>query len=102
MKNMDNVLSVRLSEEDMQIINHFAKETKVDKSTAVRELVEMGKIYFAINQYVQERVSIGKAAELANVPISEFMDLLDNLGIKNNLELEDYLEGKKLAIKLFK
>ena|SRR3989344_3275015 len=97
MKKMDNVMTIRLPKEDIEVINQIARKTDKDKSTTVRELVELGKIYFAITQYKEGAISLGRAAEIAGVTISEMMDILSKLGIKNNIELEDYLEGQKLA-----
>ena len=47
--------------------------------------MELGKIYFAIIQYRENKISIGKAAEIAGLTISEMMDLLSKLGININL-----------------
>ena len=97
MKRMDNVMTVRLPKEDLEVVNQISIKNKKDKSTTVRELVELGKIYFAIMQYREGKISIGKAAEIAGMTISEVMDLLSKLGIESNIQLEDYLEGQKLA-----
>jgi len=94
---MDNVMTVRLPKEDLEVVNQISIKNKKDKSTTVRELVELGKIYFAIMQYREGKISIGKAAEIAGMTISEVMDLLSKLGIESNIQLEDYLEGQKLA-----
>lgn len=59
-------------------------------------------ICFAITQYKEGKVSIGKAAEIAGITISEMIDLLGKLSIKSNIELEDYLEGQKFAEKIIK
>jgi predicted HTH domain antitoxin len=101
MKRMDNVMTIRLPKEDIEVINQIAKKTDKDKSTTVRELVELGRTYFAITQYKEGIISLGKAAEIAGLTISEMIDLLAKLGIKNSIELEDYLEGQKLAESLF-
>ena len=97
MRAMDNVLTVRLPKEDLEAVKQISIKTKKDKSTTIRELVEYGKIYFAIHEYREGKLSIGKAAEIAGLTLSEMMDLLAELGIKSNMELEDYLEGKKLS-----
>lgn len=97
MKRMDNVITVRLPKEDLDTIKQISIKSKKDKSTTIRELVELGKIYFAIMKYREGKVSIGKAAEIAGLSISEIVDLLSELGIKGTIELEDYLEGKKFA-----
>ena len=100
MKRMSEVMTVRLPKKDLEVVEQISIKNKKDKSTTVRELVELGKIYFAIVQYKENRISIGKAAEIAGLTISEMMDLLSKLGIKSNIELEDYLEGRKLAKEL--
>lgn len=97
---MSNVMTVRLPKEDIEIVEQISIKNKKDKSTTIRELVELGKIHFAIMQYKEGKMSIGKASEIAGVTISEMMDLLTELGVKSNVELEDYLEGKKFAEEL--
>ena len=59
--------------------------------------MKSNKIKEAIHQYAKSKISIGKAAEIAGLAISEMMDLLSKLGVESNLELSDYLEGKKFA-----
>ncbi|HLC85735.1 MAG TPA: UPF0175 family protein [Candidatus Nanoarchaeia archaeon] len=102
MKKMETIMSVRLPENDIELINSFAAEYNKDKSTAVRELVEMGRLYFAINEYIKGKASIGRTAELAGLSISETIDLLTDLGIKAKVDIQDYLESKKAAEKMFK
>ena len=97
MKRLQNVMTVRLPKEDLKIIEEISLKERKDKSTTVSDLVELGKIYFAIIQYRENKISIGKAAEIAGLTISEIMDLLSKLGIKSNLDLADYIEGQKFA-----
>ena len=46
-----------------------------------------------IKQYEKGEISIGKAAKLMGLTISETMDLFVKLKIKSNLTMEDYLES---------
>ena len=55
------------------------------------------KIKEALYQSAKGKISIGKAAEIAGLTVSEMMDLLSKLGIESNLDLADYLEGQKFA-----
>jgi predicted HTH domain antitoxin len=64
-------------------------------SKAIRQLVNRGRLAYAIDSYKDGKVSIGRAAELARVTISEMMDILAEFGVKSNIEMEDYLEGLK-------
>ena len=97
MRKMQSVITIRLPKEDLEVIKEITAEEKIEKSTAVRELVEMGKVYLAILKYKDGKISIGKAAEIAGMTISEIMDLFAQLGIKSKLEINDYLEGSKVA-----
>ena len=102
MNKMESVMSIRLPKEDIEMVEKIALEENMDKSTAVRELVEMGLVYFAISKYKEGKVSIEKAAEIAYLPLSEFMDLLADLGIPSKIDVRDYLEGAKVADKIFR
>ncbi len=92
---MDKTLSVRIGKEDYDFVKGLANENKEDISEAVRDLVDKGRLMYAINNYKTGRASLGKAAELAGVSISEMIDILAEFGVKSNLEVEDYLEGLK-------
>ena len=39
------------------------------------------------------QASLGKAAELAGLPIGQMITLLAEYGVESNLEKEDYLKG---------
>jgi len=95
MKKMQSVMTVRLPKEDIKIVEEISFEEKMDKSTTVRELIELGKVYFAILKYKDGKISIGKAAEIAGLPLSEMMDILSKLGVKSKLDVIDYLEGNQ-------
>lgn len=64
-------------------------------SKAVRELLEMGRLHLAIEEYKKGTASLGKASKLAGVSISRMMDILTEYGVESNLEVEDYLSGLK-------
>ena len=46
-----------------------------------------------IEKLVEGKYSIGKVANLVEMPLSEFMDIIANLGIKSKINAEDVLEG---------
>ena len=95
MTKMYDVMTVRLPKEDIKIVEEISSKEKIDKSTAVRELIELGKVYFSILKYKDEKISIGKAAEIAGLPISEMMDILTKLGVESKLDIMDYIEGSR-------
>ncbi|MEK7210489.1 MAG: UPF0175 family protein, partial [Candidatus Binatota bacterium] len=69
------------------------KEEKEDLSKAVREVVYKGRVMLAIEKYKKGQASLGKAAELAGLPIGQMITLLAEYGVESNLEEEDYLKG---------
>lgn len=79
----------------------MAKENKEEISKSVRELVDMGRLMYAVESYRKGKISIGKASELAGISISEMMDRLSDFGIKSNIDKEDYLEGLKNIRKIW-
>ena len=93
MKKMQSVMTIRLREEDIKILKEISSKEKIDKSAAVRKLIGLGKVYFAISKYRDGKISIGKAVEIAGISMSEMIDILSKLGVKSKLEIIDYLEG---------
>ena len=83
-------MSIRIDKDDYDFVTHLATEENEDLSSAVRELIELGRIHFAIEEYKKGTASLGKAAKIAGVSISEMMDILSDYGVKCNLDDEDY------------
>ncbi len=102
----EEVVSVRLEEEILKYAEERAKEEKIPKSAVIRKLVALGLEYDrlkkAVELYRDRKVSLGKAAEIANVPITQMMDWLVRSGVKSNVTLDDYKAGLKYAVKAIK
>ena len=90
---MGKVISVRINKSLEETLKRYSEERETEQSELIRDLINNGGIYFAIKGYAKGKYSIGKAAYLSNLPLSEFMDLIINLGIKSNISEEDLLEG---------
>ena len=52
-----------------------------------------GKVLFALEKYRSGEASLGRAAELAGVPVGQMMTILEEFGVENRIEKEDYLQG---------
>lgn len=94
-------LSIRIDDDDYKFLSSLAEEEREDVSKAVRELVDLGRIMFAIERYKKSEASIEKAARLAGVSISKMMDILSEYGVEVNLEYEDYLKSLKTVRKVW-
>jgi len=90
---MTKTMSIRMDRENFEFLNELTKEQKSDLSKAVRDMVTRGRILFAVERYKRGEASLGRAAELAGVPVGRMMTLLTEFGVESRLEQEDYLGG---------
>ena len=90
---MTKTMSIRMDEETFDFLNRLSKEEKGDVSKAVRELVYKGRVMLAVEKYKKGEVSLGRAAQLAGLPVGQMMTTLSDFGVESNLEKEDYLQG---------
>ena len=90
---MTKTMSIRMDRENFEFLNELTKEQKSDFSKAVRDLVTRGRILLAVERYKKGEASLGRAAELAGVPVGQMMTLLSEYGIESRIEEEDYLRG---------
>jgi predicted HTH domain antitoxin len=56
-------------------------------------MVTRGRILLGVERYKEGEVSLGRAAELAGVPVGQMMRILTEFGVESQIEKEDYLEG---------
>lgn len=99
---VSQVITLRLKDKELDFIKRTSKRSNSDRSYAARILIDNGWVYYVLKEYKEGKMSIGKAAEELKTSISEFIDVLSELGIKSPITYEDYLEGEKYAKELFK
>ena len=92
-----NIVATRL---DTEMIGRFMEVTHQTKSEVVRDLVEAGKKHRAVELYKNGKVSLGLGAHLANVTLSEFLDILHEHNVSLNITLEDIKSSVRNAEKL--
>jgi len=56
-------------------------------------MVTRGRVLLAVERYKKGEASLGKAAELAGVPVGRMMTLLAEFGVESRIEEDDYLQG---------
>ena len=92
-------LTGRVSKSQMDELEKISKEEKIDRSSALRKVLDIGLNEYnkrkAVEDYRMGRVSIGKASELAGISIAEFYKILEN----ENVPLKIDVTGIKLASK---
>lgn len=92
---MSKTMSVRMDRENYKFLHEMAKEEGTDLSKAVRDTVTRGRILLAVEKYKKGEASLGRAAELAGIPLGQMMTILTEFGVESRVEKEDYLQGLK-------
>ena len=82
-----------MDRDNYDFLAEISKEERSDLSKAVRDLVARGRILLAVERYKQGEASLGKAAELAGLPVGQIMTILAEFGVESRIEKEDYLQG---------
>ena len=90
---MSKTMSIRMDSENYDFLNELTKEQRSDFSKAVRDMVTRGRILLAVERYKQGEASLGRAAELAGVPLGQMMTILTEYGVESRIQDEDYLQG---------
>lgn len=93
MRNLGNKISIILPEELKEEIDKLRKLRHEDQSSFIRKLlwksVAQEKLEYALNQYLADKISLGKAAELADLSIWEMLDELKKRKITLNYSISE-------------
>lgn len=101
---MGDKISIVIPDDLKKEINKLKDLFKEDQSSLIRRLlwksIAEEKLEYAIKEYVDDKVSLGKAAAMADITIWEMMDklTLKNITLKYKLS-EAQLEIEKLLKK---
>lgn len=90
---MTKTMSIRMDRDNYEFLNAISREEQSDLSKAVRELVTRGRVLLAIEKYRKGEASLGKAAEVAGVPVGQMMTLLGEFGVRARIDQEDYRQS---------
>jgi len=92
---MTKTMSIRMDQENYEFLTQMTKQERSDLSKAVRDLVTRGRVLLAVERYKKGDASLGKAAQVAGLPVGQMMTLLAEFGVESRIEKDDYLEGLK-------
>ncbi len=90
---MTKTMSIRMDRENFEVLRERTNEEKSDLSKTVRDMVTRGRVLLGVERYKQGEASLGKAAELAGVPVGRMMTILREFGIESRIEDDDYRQG---------
>src|ERR1700739_215067 len=98
---MTKTMSIRMDRDNYEFLSELTREERTDLSKAVRELVPRGRVLLAIEKYRSGEASLGRAAELAGLPLGQMMTVLADFGVESRMEKEDYVQGLKNLRKIY-
>ncbi len=90
---MTKTMSIRMDRDNYEFLTAIAREEKSDLSKAGRELVTRGRVLLAAEKYKKGKASLGKAAEVAGLPVGQMMTVLTEFGVRNKIDHEDYRQS---------
>jgi len=96
---MAETISVRIDKNDLGCINELSKLERKTKSHVLREVLEAGikekKLELAIEKFRDHQATAWAAARIAEIPLSQFLDILVQKGIDFHYGLKELREDMK-------
>lgn len=93
-------ISIRIPIEEYEELKRLTLDTGLGRSTVLREVLDRGiqdkKLDLAIEKYRKREVTLWKAARIAGIPLSKFLDRLDDEGLEYHYtpqDVEEEFEG---------
>ena len=97
---MAETVSVRIDKKELKEIEEISKIDKNTRSNVLREILDKGvkekKLEIALEKFRNNEATAWKAARIANIPLTKFMDILVQKGIDFHYgikELREDFEG---------
>jgi len=96
-------ISIKLPEDIIGTIKEIEETERIDKATAVKKLlakaIEKWKEERAIQLYREGKVTLWRAAGMANLSLREMMELAAEKGIEMHYTVKDLEEDINAALK---
>ena len=89
--------NVRLNNDVLIGVSYRAKMEDVDETSAIRQLMKLGLVWYAANLYKIGKITLSEAAELSNVSVRKMLDILEGSGIKGNLAMKQQIKALEYA-----
>ena len=100
---MSEGVVARVSKDLKKDIEFFARQEQTDKSDIIRKLltnaVKQKKLEYALNEFSKRNVSLGRASEIASIPLADFMNAAADRKIPINYTIESLEADFKAALR---
>jgi len=98
---MTKTMSIRMDRDNYEFLSAISREERSDLSKAVRDLVTRGRVLLAVEKYRKGEASLGKAAEVAGLPVGQMMTLLGQFAVRAKIDQEDYRQSLENLAKVW-
>ena len=96
-------VAARVPDSVVRDINYVVKEEGTDKSTVIRgllsEAVKERLVGLALEKYAKRLISLGRAAELARMPLADFMMVAAERKVPLNYSVEALEKDFRAALR---
>jgi len=100
---MQKIISIRPTEEIERKLERLIGIEKMERSALIRRILDIGideeLKKHALELFRDKKVSLAKAAEIADISVREMMDLIKEKGISLHITIEDVREDFEAAVK---
>lgn len=90
---MAETMSVRIPEEQLQQIDKFSKQQHKKRADVLREILDIGlrdkQLEYALTKFQRQEATAWKAARMAGIPLTAFLDILKERNLLFHYTLED-------------
>jgi len=97
MPEKSSIITVRLSRRDLDRVEAVRALENVDRSTLLKEFIKDGLRRRVIHLYQMGSLTAGRAAEVLEISLREFLEMLEREGITVNWDSEiikEYLKSR--------
>jgi len=97
MSEQSNVVTLRLSKRALQRLEALQTIEKTDRSTLVKEFIEDGLRKRTIRLYSTGKLSAGRSAEILDISLREFFELLEQESVSvswDSANVKEYMKTK--------
>jgi predicted HTH domain antitoxin len=98
---MTKTMSIRMDRDNYEFLSAISREERSDLSKAVRDLVTRGRVLLAVEKYRKGEASLGKAAQVAGLPVGQMMTLLGEFAVRAKIDQEDYRQSLENLAKVW-
>ena len=89
------VRSVRLPDDIDRAIEYVSQNEKLEKTQSLRKLARIGFEAYVAKSYEKGKLTLRQASDLLGLTLFETIDLLQEMGVKGNLRMQDVMESLK-------